>query len=129
MYIDAGQIIERPGHGELSSTFTGIGFVQLNLESNSLVFTIDIPNTWVYEVHIRYEVRQIGYEPWDTCPHPSLFNPHNYRVILCIDLYSLVCPKNVMNRKSVCVVVSQSRRPHIHSKPILEKIALFNITE
>ena len=56
VYVEAGQIIEREGHGEMNSTFTGLGFVQLNLESDTLVFTLDVPRTWVYYVYIRYEV-------------------------------------------------------------------------
>ena len=55
-YIDANRLIERPGHGEMNSTFTGLGFVELPLESDTLVFTVSIPRTWVYYIYIRYEV-------------------------------------------------------------------------
>ena len=52
-------VVERPGHGLLSSTVTGRGFVRLP-ESSTLKLTIRVPRTLNYHVILRYEVSGMG---------------------------------------------------------------------
>ena len=49
-------MVERPGHGEPTSTVTGRGFVSLSGNSG-LDFKVNVPRTQLYHVILRYEVR------------------------------------------------------------------------
>ena len=49
------RLVRRPGHGEVNSTVSGIGLLELP-EGSMLQIVIEVPVTGVYEVIIRYEV-------------------------------------------------------------------------
>ena len=47
--------MRRAGHGEINSTVSGIGLLELP-EGNTLQIVIEVPTTGVYEIVFRYEV-------------------------------------------------------------------------
>ena len=49
------KVVRRVGHGEVNSTVTGIGLLDLPVGS-TLQIVIEVPTTGVYEVVLRYEV-------------------------------------------------------------------------